>query len=194
MRGLSGLIRTHWQHTPREEPGGDGGGGGVVGAKGLLGLVSQPEALVWVLGSRADGVGCSLANCYQVCVPSLGSGAFIDGKSHCGVFRSIISAVALNRNPWVWLESEQEAGTRGWNPPTPVSRAHTATTYLSAPGPIMAGLMRELVPGRKGQAKGKGVRKHAQGFHFLDVWGFLFCPWWGGWDGILVWPARFGGD
>lgn len=54
MRGLSGLIRTHWQHTPREEPGGDGGGGGVVGAKGLLGLVSQPEALVWVLGSRAE--------------------------------------------------------------------------------------------------------------------------------------------
>lgn len=54
MRGLWGLIRTHWQHTLREEPGGEGGGGGVVGAKGLLGLVSQPEALVWVLGSRAE--------------------------------------------------------------------------------------------------------------------------------------------
>lgn len=43
-----------WQHTPREEPGGNGGGGGVVGAKGLLDLVSQPEALVWVLGSPAE--------------------------------------------------------------------------------------------------------------------------------------------
>ena len=41
-------------------------------------------------------------------------------------------SLTLSRLPTSWLVSEQEAGTRGWNPPTPVSGAHTATTYLSA--------------------------------------------------------------